>query len=113
MAKHDPDLSRVFHALSDPTRRAIVAALAQRPLPVTALARPTGLSLPTVLKHLACLEEAALVVTEKQGRTRICRLHPAPLAVAEGWLGAQRTEWEARTDRLESYALALMKEART
>jgi DNA-binding transcriptional ArsR family regulator len=110
MAKHDPDLDRLFRALSDPTRRGMVERLLERPLTVSELAQPTGMALPTVLKHLAVLEETGLVASEKAGRTRICRATPAPLASAQDWLAAQRALWEARLDRLDSYVTALMKD---
>ena len=61
MAKHDPDLSLLFHALADPTRRSILTRLAEGPAPVTELAAPTGLRLPTVMRHLSVLEEAGLI----------------------------------------------------
>lgn len=110
MTKHDPDLSLIFQALSDPTRRAMLAQLGQGAVPVTDLARPTGLALPTVMRHLAVLEEAELITTEKVGRTRICAARPETLAVPAEWLEDQRYQWEARTDRLEAFVAALMKE---
>ena len=112
MAKHDSDLSLIFQALSDPTRRAMLARLGHegcggRAVPVTELARPTGLALPTVLRHLAVLENAHLISTEKTGRTRLCRVRPDTLAATEDWLAQQRALWEARTDRLEDLLNAL------
>jgi DNA-binding transcriptional ArsR family regulator len=112
MAKHDPDLSRIFAALADPTRRAMVAALGQGPQPLGVLAAPTGLRLPTVMKHLAQLEEAGLVTTAKVGRLRLCRLAPETLASIDSWLCQQRSLWSGHADRLEDYALSLMKETR-
>ncbi len=111
MAKHDPDLSLIFQALSDPTRRSFLARLGQGAVPVSELARPTGLALPTVMRHLGVLEAAALISTEKTGRTRMCHARPETLAATEGWLAAQRAIWEARTDRLEAYVTKLMKES--
>lgn len=108
MAKHDPDLSLIFQALSDPTRRAMLARLGQGAVPVSELARPTGLALPTVMRHLAVLEEAALISTAKTGRTRMCYVRPETLAATTDWLEAQRQQWEARTDRLEAYVATLM-----
>lgn len=108
MAQHDPDLTRLFLALADPTRRAILTELGQGARPVTALARPTGLALPTVMKHLACLEAAQLVSSEKQGRQRMCRLTPAPLAGAADWLARRATAWADQADRLERHALSLL-----
>lgn len=110
MAKHDPQLDRLFHALADPTRRGIVERLLQGPASVTDLARPTGMALPTVLKHIAVLESSGLVATEKSGRTRLCQITPAPLDSAQGWIERQRQIWEARLDRLDDYLINLSKE---
>jgi DNA-binding transcriptional ArsR family regulator len=103
MAKHDPDLSRIFHALGDPTRRALLQHMGQGVVPVSALAAPTGFALPTVLRHLSVLEDAGLIHTEKRGRTRLCRVVPVALDAASDWLAAARADWEARTDRLEAF----------
>jgi DNA-binding transcriptional ArsR family regulator len=111
MAKHDPNLDRLFHALADPTRRGMVERLLTGPLSVTSLAGPTGLALPTVMRHIGVLEDAGLVASEKAGRTRICRALPAPLAAAQEWIEAQRQVWENRLDRLEDYLTTLQKEA--
>lgn len=110
MAKHDPDLSLLFHALSDPTRRAMLERLAKGPAPVTELAEPTGLKLPTILRHLSVLEAAGLITTAKDGRVRSCALVPQALAPMQDWLEAQRALWEARLDRLDDYVMRLMKE---
>lgn len=110
MAKHDPDLSLIFQALSDPTRRAMLAQLGQGAVPVSDLARPTGLALPTVMRHLSVLEDAALIKTEKTGRTRMCSARPETLAATADWLADQRAQWEARTDRLQAYVATLMKD---
>ncbi len=110
MAKHDPDLSLLFQALSDPTRRAILAQLAQGPMAVSALARPTGLRLPTVMRHLEVLEAAGLIWTSKDGRVRSCALVPQALVPVRNWLEEQRVLWEGRLDRLEDYVMQLMKE---
>lgn len=112
MAKHDPDLSLIFQALSDPTRRAMLAQLGQGAVPVSELARPTGLALPTVMRHLSVLEGAALIRTEKTGRTRMCSARPETLAATADWLADQRAQWEARTDRLEAYVATLMKDTK-
>lgn len=110
MTKHEPDLSRLFHALADPTRRSILTRLAEGPAPVTALAGPTGLRLPTVMRHLAVLEEAGLIATAKDGRVRTCALVPEALTPMRTWLDEQRAVWEARLDRLDDYVTRLMKE---
>jgi DNA-binding transcriptional ArsR family regulator len=110
MAKHDPDLSLIFQALSDPTRRAMLARLGRGAVPVSELARPTGMALPTIMRHLAVLENAALISTEKTGRTRMCQARPETLAATADWLEEQRKQWEARTDRLETYLNSLQKD---
>lgn len=110
MAKHDPDLSLLFHALADPTRRAILTRLAAGPVRVTDLARPTGLRLPTVMRHLSVLEEAGLIASAKDGRVRTCAIEPTALVPVRDWLDAQRAIWEARLDRLDDYVMTLMKE---
>ena len=107
MAKYEPDLSRIFKALSDPTRRAMLAQLGKGAVPVTELARPTGLALPTVLRHLAVLEGAALITTKKDGRTRFCKAQPETLSVTIDWLEGQRALWDARIDRLQDFLTTL------
>ena len=113
MAKHDPDLSQLFHALSDPTRRAILTRLAKGPAPVTELAQPTGLRLPTVMRHLSVLEESGLISTAKDGRVRSCAIVPEAMAPVRSWLDEQRALWEGRLDRLDDYVTKLMKERQT
>lgn len=110
MAKHDPDLSRLFQALADPTRRSILARLAKGPAPVKELADPTGLRLPTVMRHLSVLEEAGLIATSKDGRVRTCALVPEALDAPRTWLDEQRAIWEARLDRFEDAVMRLMTE---
>lgn len=110
MTKHSPDLDLLFQALADPTRRGIVERLAHGPAPVTELARPSGLRLPTVMRHLAVLEGAGLVVTAKDGRVRTCAIVPEALAPMNDWLDQRRAEWGRRLDRLESYVATLMKD---
>lgn len=94
-------LDALFAALADPTRRAIVARLTAGEASVSALADPHDMALPSFLKHLARLEAAGLVRSRKQGRIRICTLHPEALAEATTWIDRQRACWEARLDRLE------------
>jgi DNA-binding transcriptional ArsR family regulator len=110
MAKHDLDLSLLFHALSDPTRRRMLTRLAKGPAAVTELAGPTGLRLPTVMRHLSVLEDAGLVATSKDGRVRSCALVPEALLPMRDWLEEQRAVWEGRLDRLDDYVMTLMKE---
>jgi DNA-binding transcriptional ArsR family regulator len=96
-------LDRTFSALSDPTRRRILERLAHGPATVSELAEPLDMTLPGLLKHVRILEEAELVVTEKQGRTRRCRLGPQDLDDAARWIQTYRRHWEGRLDRLGGY----------
>jgi DNA-binding transcriptional ArsR family regulator len=100
-------LDRVFQALADPTRRALVERLSREPLSVSELARPLPMSLPAVMQHLQVLESAGLVRSTKIGRTRSCALAPDALAQANTWIEARRREWEARLDRLGDYLQTL------
>ncbi len=93
----------MFHALADPTRRAIVARLSQGPASVSELAKPLPMALPSVFQHLRVLEESGLIRSQKVGRVRTCRVEPAAMQTAEQWLAVQRAYWESRLDRLESY----------
>lgn len=110
MAKHDTDLSLLFHALADPTRRAILTQLGEGPAAVTDLAGPTGLRLPTVMRHLQVLEEAGLIATTKDGRIRTCAIVPEALEPARTWMDQQRAIWEARLDRFDAFVSKVMKE---
>ena len=95
-------LDRTFSALSDPRRRDILERLSRGPASISELAHPYGISLPGVMKHVRILEEANLVTTEKNGRTRECRLGPAQLDDVTKWIEKYRQEWERRLDRLET-----------
>lgn len=95
-------LDRTFSALSDPTRRDILLRLAIGPASISELARPIGISLPGVLKHIRILEAANLVTTEKLGRTRECRMAPGDMDEATRWIERYRGQWERRLDRLET-----------
>ena len=110
MAKHYPDLSLIFHALADPTRRSILTRLATGPARVTELSGPTGLRLPPVMRHLGVLEEAGLIASTKDGRVRTCAIVPEAFAPARTWLDAQRDIWKGRLDRLDAFVMATMKE---
>ena len=94
------DIDRVFHALGDPTRRAIVERLGEGPLSVSRLATPLGITLTAVVQHLRVLEESGLVHTEKVGRVRTCRLDTAGFSALERWIADRRSTWERRLDRL-------------
>ena len=116
MVGHMPDqhaqLDRVFHALSDPTRRAVLARLGDGPAAVSELARPFDMALPSFTQHLGVLEECGLVRSRKQGRVRTYRLTPQPLNAAQGWLEKRRAHWERRLDRLDAYLETLKEEDR-
>jgi DNA-binding transcriptional ArsR family regulator len=94
------DIDRLFHALGDPTRRAILAGLVERPASVSRLAEPLGITLTAVMQHLEILEKARLVRTEKLGRVRVCRLETAGFRALEQWVRDHRTAWEKKLDRL-------------
>ncbi len=100
MHRKKPGVDRVFHALGDPTRRAILEKLSEGPISVSRLAEPLGITLAAVVQHLQVLEECGLVETEKVGRVRTCRIEPAGLSVAAQWIGDRRSVWERRLDRL-------------
>jgi DNA-binding transcriptional ArsR family regulator len=99
VARKKPSIDRVFHALGDPSRRAIMEKLSHGPISVSRLAEPLGITLAAV-QHLQVLEESGLVQTEKVGRVRTCRIEPAGLAVAAQWIGDRRSRWERQLDRL-------------
>lgn len=99
---HSQALDRTFSALSDPTRREILVRLSTGPASISELARPFGISLPGVLKHVRVLEEANLVTTEKNGRSRQCHLGPERMDDATRWIERYRGQWERRLDRLET-----------
>lgn len=111
MSKYDSDLSTIFQALADPTRRAIIERLARGPATVSDLAQPFAMALPSIVAHLHKLEAAGLITSEKDGRARTCALHPQALAPVRSWLDEQRQIWDARLDRLEAYLQTLAKEA--
>lgn len=96
-------LDLAFQALADPTRRAMVERLSRSPATVSELAKPFAMSLPAVMQHLAVLEGSGLVVSEKIGRVRTCRIEPQVLSEAERWLNERRLEWQRRLDRLGDY----------
>ncbi|MBF9043317.1 metalloregulator ArsR/SmtB family transcription factor [Rhodobacterales bacterium HKCCE4037] len=97
-------LDSIFAALSDPTRRAVIARLGQGEAAVKTLAEPHDMALPSFLKHIDTLERAGLVRSRKDGRVRVCTLHPEALAVVETWIDQQKRLWEGRLDRLSALA---------
>ncbi len=110
MLNQSTPLDLAFQALADPTRRAMLERLSRSPASVSDLARPLSMSFPAVMQHLAVLEGAGLVKSEKVGRVRTCRIDERALSAAESWIGARRAEWERRFDRLGRYLEELQKE---
>jgi DNA-binding transcriptional ArsR family regulator len=97
------ELDRVFSALSDPTRRAILRALTYRPATINEIARPFHVSLNAISKHVMVLERAGLLRREVRGREHHCSIEPRPLREADLWLEHYRQFWEQRMDSLEIY----------
>jgi DNA-binding transcriptional ArsR family regulator len=93
-------VDRVFHALGDPTRRAIVEKLSAGAVSVSSLAKPLDITLAAVVQHVQVLERSGLVRTTKVGRVRTCRIEPKGLTVAERWIEDRRSLWKRRLDRL-------------
>ncbi len=96
-------LSETFQALADPTRRAILARLAEGESSVNELAAPFDMSLPAVSKHLKVLERAGLISRSRDAQFRPCKLEPQSLQAVDAWLEEYRRLWNARLDRLEAY----------
>jgi DNA-binding transcriptional ArsR family regulator len=104
MVYYSPTLDRTFAALSDPTRRGLIAQLSEREaLSVSELAKPFAISLPAVMKHLDVLSDAGLVTREKTGRTVSCRLRAEPMREANEWLERYQRFWSESLDRLAAY----------
>lgn len=99
---HPPALDDIFHALADPTRRAMLGDLGRGERSVGALAAPHRISLAAASKHVRTLERAGLLRRTVRGRTHVCALEPAPLAAAEAWLRHYTALWTARLDALEA-----------
>ncbi len=100
-------LDDVFHALADPTRRAVLTQLSRGPASVSDLAQPFEMALPSFLQHLKVLEDSGLIESKKTGRVRTCQMTPKSLTAAEAWIAEQRAIWEGRLDRLEAYLVEL------
>jgi DNA-binding transcriptional ArsR family regulator len=96
----DLDIDRVFQALGDPTRRAILGRLTLGPQSVSRLAEPLGVTVTAIGQHLQVLEEAGFVGTQKTGRVRSCRLEGAGFRAVEQWAAEHRKTWERRLDAL-------------
>lgn len=107
MANQQQPLDALFHALSDPTRRAVLQRLGQGSASVKDLSGPFAMALPSFLKHLAVLEDSGLITTQKTGRIRTCHLNAKAMAPVEDWLASQKAMWTARADRLAAFVEAL------
>jgi len=111
MANLEQRLNLAFSALSDPTRRAIVARLCNGDATVGELAEPFEIGLPTLLKHIRVLETGGLVSSRKSGRVRTCSLTPGALRGTDDWLRAHIATWENRLDQLEAHLARKKKDA--
>ena len=107
MPNQTEQLDRLFQALADPTRRAVLERLSSGPAAMSVLAQPFGMALPSFSQHLDVLEDCGLVRSQKQGRVRTYELAPRPYAAAQKWMDRQRELWERRLDQLDSYVLDL------
>lgn len=103
MPKRLPPLTRVFQALADPTRLAVVERLSRGPAPTSELAAPFKMAMPSFLQHLDVLTDSGLVRSSKAGRVRTYELAPDALKTVEDWLAKQRTMWEKRLDQLDTF----------
>ena len=110
MENYQPTLDTVFHALADPTRRAVIQQLGRGSATVSELAEPFDMALPSFMKHIRVLESSGLISSKKVGRVRTCKIKPKKLAVVDTWLNEQRALWEGRVDRLTEYVEALVTE---
>lgn len=107
MPNKQTELDNVFRALSDPTRRAVLTRLTAGAAPVSELAEPFDMALPSFIQHLDVLEDCGLVKSEKTGRVRTYELKPKALKTAEQWIEKRRTLWEQRLDQLDNYLITL------
>ena len=103
MSRKDLTIDRIFHALGDPTRRALLDRLSKAPTTVTRLADSQGITLTAVGQHLQILGECGLVRTEKLGRVRTCSIDPAGFNRLEQWIRDHRSTWEKNLDRLGTF----------
>ena len=108
MGKHPIMLDAVFHALADPTRRAVLARLGRGSATISELAEPFTMALPSFMKHISVLERSNLIVSRKVGRVRTCALDRERLVAAERWFGEQHLLWQTRYSKLDTL-LASMK----
>ena len=107
LADSTKTIDHVFRALSDPTRRHVLARLSRSPASVSELAAPFDMALPSFVQHMGILEESGLVRSRKTGRVRTYQLAPKRMRLAENWLVKQRALWESRLDQLDAYLMTL------
>lgn len=100
MLNYQPSLLRVFHALADPTRLAIVERLSRGGISVSEIAEPLNMTLAAVVQHIQVLEQSGVISTRKQGRVRTCQLEPRALDIVDRWIAQRRSMWERNLDRL-------------
>jgi DNA-binding transcriptional ArsR family regulator len=100
MLNYQPSLDRVFHALADPTRLAIVERLSRGSVSVSEIAGPLDMTLAAVVQHIQVLEQSGVISTRKQGRVRTCQLEPRALDIVDRWIAQRRSMWERNLDRL-------------
>jgi DNA-binding transcriptional ArsR family regulator len=112
MPNQSAQLDRVFQAMADPTRRAVLERLSRGPAPVSELAQPFKMALPSFAQHLDVLERCGLVRSRKSGRVRTYKLVPHPLKTAVNWIETQRKTWKHRLDQLDRYLADLKEEKR-
>ena len=103
MPKQLTEYNQIFHALADPTRRAVIERLSLGSATVSQLAFPFAMALPSFVQHLGVLEKSGLVHSKKIGRIRTYHLEPETIQQVEHWLNTQRHIWETRLDQLDSY----------
>lgn len=100
MTRAQSQIDRVFDALGDPTRRAILERMSKNPIPASQLVKPLGISLAGVVQHLQVLEASGLVRSQKVGRVRTCQIEPKGLTLAAKWIADRQAQWERRLDAL-------------
>jgi len=113
MDQYQEQMTGLFQALADPTRRAVLGRLGRGPASIGELAKPFAMALPSFMKHIHLLEESGWIHTRKEGRVRICALEKKQFATVETWLSDQRALWEARTDRLERFVMTKQKKEKS
>jgi DNA-binding transcriptional ArsR family regulator len=102
MANYGLELDSVFHALADPTRRAVIQRLGRGEATVSQLAQPFDMALPSFVKHISVLEQSRLITSQKRGRVRTCRLERENLVATERWFDELRAQWASRYDNLDT-----------